>query len=156
MLGMKLNDAKSFFSPPNLMNSVDKAEFKMLGHFGGEVRKIARRSIRRRKRTARPGQAPSNRTGLLRDNIFYVVEFDRGVVTIGPVQLNGTGSSGSIPIPQLLEEGGQVRRTRLSTDRNGKVSYQNETLEYAPHPYMGPAFEKAKAFLPGLLKGSVK
>lgn len=139
MIGMKLKDAKSlFFDRAKVTNAVDRTIRRNLSRFGAFVRKRARSSIRTRKRISAPGQPPTNRTGLLKRNIFFVYEPSRRSVVIGPVLLNG--GSGA---PELLEHGGTVIR-------------RDVRMNYRPRPYMGPAFEAEQDNLSRLWRNSVK
>ena len=143
VIGMKLKQAKSlFFDRQAVMNSVNRAERRVLSKFGAFVRKGARSSIRRRKAISEPGKPPSSHTGLLRQFIFFVYEPNRASVVIGPVELNrGTEA------PRLLEHGGSVVR---------RERQQRVAMTYRPRPFMGPAFERELPKLPALWRDSVR
>jgi hypothetical protein len=143
-IGLRLKQAQSqFFDRAKVQRSVSRAERRVLSRFGAYVRQDARSRIRRRKRPSRPGESPTNQTGLLKRNIFFVYDEARRSVVIGPIRLNrGTDA------PATLEHGGVV----LIRPRNGPP----ETVVYLPRPYMGPAFENEKSRLPELWRDSVK
>jgi len=144
-IGLKLNRAKSqFFDRTKVQNAISKRERRVLSKFGAFVRADARASIRRRKRSSRPGQAPTNQTGLLKKNIFFIYSHARRSVIIGPTLLNG--STGA---PETLEHGG-VATIRRITRRKGKRVVSLRRVTMAPRPYMGPAFDKNKQDLPRL------
>lgn len=143
MIGMQLKAAKSlFFDRARVINAVDRTTRRNLSRFGAFVRKRARSSIRTRKRISEPGQPPTNRTGLLKRNIFFVYEPTRRSVVIGPVLLNT--SSGA---PELLEHGGNVIR---------RVGQRSVRMTYRARPYMGPAFEEEQNQLEKLWRNSVR
>lgn len=143
MIGMQLKTAKGlFFDRARVTNAVDRATRKHLSRFGAFVRTRARSSIRTRRRISEPGQPPTNRTGLLKRNIFFVYEPSRRSVVIGPVLLNS--SSGA---PELLEHGGTVIR---------EVKGRSVRMTYRPRPYMGPAFEAEQDQLEKLWRNSVR
>ena len=135
---------RSFFDRNAVLRSLGRTERRFLARSGAFIRQVARRSIRKRQRASRPGQAPSNRTGLLKQ-IYY--SFDRGSrsVVVGPAAINGAKGD----TPRLLEEGGTARRrlrvihdgsdTRLITDRTARL----QTVRYEPRPYMAPAYDAA-------------
>jgi hypothetical protein len=143
MLGMKLHVAKGlFFDRARVTNAVDRTTRRNLSRFGAFVRRRARSSIRTRRRISDPGQPPTNRTGLLKRNIFFVYEPNRRSVVIGPVLLNK--SSGA---PELLEHGGTVIR---------RIGGRSVRMTYRPRPYMGPAFEAEQDRLEKLWRNSVR
>jgi hypothetical protein len=143
LVGLKLNRAKSlFFDRRKVQSAVSRAERRVLSRFGAFVRQDAKQRIRRRKRPSRPGEAPTNQTGLLKRHIYFVFDEARRSVVIGPILLNrGTGA------PATLEHGGAV-----AVMQRGR----REVVAYAPRPYMGPAFEQEQRKLPALWRDSVK
>jgi hypothetical protein len=133
-----------FFDRPAVMRAVDPAKRRALARFGGFVRQTARRSIRKRKRSARPGEPPSSHSGELRRGIFFAYEPSRASVVIGPARLNGASRYRGKTVPQLMEEGGTIQR-------------DGQRLTYDAHPFMGPAFDKGKRkLIPGVFRDSVK
>jgi hypothetical protein len=141
---MRLNQAKSlFFDRQKVQNAVSRRERKVLSRFGAYVRQEARSRIRRRKRVSKPDEGPTNQTGLLKQNIFFVYDPHRRSVVIGPTLLN-TGTNA----PATLEHGGVVTRKT----RKGR----SKRVVYAPRPYMGPAFQQEKPKLPRLWRDSVR
>ena len=143
MLGVQIGPAKGlFFDRPAVMNAVDRAQRRVLSRFGAYVRRGARSSIRRRKRPAPPGSPPSDHTGRLKRNIFFVYEPVKSSVLIGPVRL-----SGSTNAPETLEHGGPVVLKRRG--RRIRKTYQ-------PRPFMGPAFDREQPKLPAMWRDSVR
>jgi hypothetical protein len=128
-----------FFDRQKVQNAVSRRERKVLSRFGAYVRQEARSRIRRRKRVSKPDEGPTNQTGLLKQNIFFVYDPHRRSVVIGPTLLNA---------PATLEHGGVVvRKTRKG---------RSKRVVYAPRPYMGPAFQKENPKLPRLWRDSVR
>ncbi len=110
-----------------------RANIESLAHAGGAIRLAARRSIRKRKGPAPPGQPPHTHTRKLPRSILYAVDKRRQVVVIGPaVHLLGTAG-------KAHEHGGRFRGGR-----------------YPRRPFMGPALLKVKDRLPKFWAGSVK
>ncbi|NBB84210.1 MAG: hypothetical protein GVY28_12500 [Alphaproteobacteria bacterium] len=137
-----------FFDRPRVISATDRATRSVLSRFGAFVRRRAADSVKRRSRSARPGEAPtrwgSRGSGVA--NIRFAYEpTERGVV-IGPVRLNATARPGGKTVPELLEFGGQVRR-RGSRRR----------LDYEPRPYVNPAFEtEMDQTMPDMWRNSIR
>jgi hypothetical protein len=143
-IGLRIVQVKGlFFDRQSIQSAVSRTERKVLSRFGAFVRQDAQQRIQRRKRASKPGEAPTNRTGLLKRHIYFVFEPERRSVVIGPARLNR-----STDAPQTLEHGGEVV---IETKANDKVE-----VEIKPRPYMGPAFEKEQSQLPSLWKDSIR
>lgn len=147
-----------FFDRQAVMDQVDRVTRRAMSLFGLAVRRRAQKSIlparqkhireltpeetiawRIAKREARragrpaprrpllrslPGAPPRSVTGILRKHIYYGLDQQTRSVVIGPALLpGGTGA------PQILEEGGTVRRA-------------GRTLRIDARPYMAPAFQR--------------
>jgi hypothetical protein len=147
MIGMKLNEAKGkFFDPKAVKDPAERAQLRMLSRFGAFVRRRAKSSIRKRKRTAEPGMPPSSHTGLLKDFIFFFVEKAQKNMVAGPILLNqGEGDA-----PRLLEHGGDAIRRRLTGRK------QEYTAHYQGNPFMAPAFQEELPKAPELLRDSIR
>jgi hypothetical protein len=131
MLNIHFKAAKGMFFDRALVKSkVDTATRKRLSKFGAYVRRTARQSIRKRKRSSSPGQPPSSHTGLLKQFIYFGCDENRRSVVIGPVTLARKASG----IPEVLEYGGKV------TTPWGKA--RGKTVAIEARPFMGPAFDK--------------
>jgi hypothetical protein len=142
MAGLKITHL--FFDSPKVIRSVDKSTRKVLSRFGAFVRRTAKRSIRKRRKSSAPGSPPSSHTGLLKRFIFFGYDLQTDSVVIGPARLteNNRGQA-----PSLLEYGG---RTSLQTKK------KKTRVRIRSRPFMGPAFEKEQSTLPALWKDSVK
>ncbi|MDH4203810.1 MAG: hypothetical protein OEV87_13090 [Phycisphaerae bacterium] len=142
MAGFKITHL--FFDSPKIIRSVDKSTRKVLSKFGAFVRRTAKQSIRKRKKTSTPGSPPSSHTGLLKRFIFFGYDPQKHSVVIGPTRLteNNRGEA-----PSILEYGG-----RTTVEANNKKT----RVRIRTRPFMGPAFEKEKTNLPALWKNSIK
>lgn len=129
-----------FFDSPKVTRSVDKTTRKVLSRFGAFVRRTAKQSIRKRKKSSPAGQPPSSHTGLLKRFIFFGYDPRKKSVVIGP-ELLTDGSQGQAP--SVLEYG-------------GKIAFNKKRVNISARPFMGPAFEKEKTHLPSMWKDSVK
>ncbi len=137
MIDLKLKDL--FFDKVAVTRRVDATTRRVLSRFGAFVRRTAKSSIRKRKRTSAPGSPPSSHTGLLKKFIWFGYDPRNESVVIGPARLsqNGRGEA-----PSLLEYGGPR-----------KVAKRRVT--YAARPFMGPAFEKELPQLPAMWRDSI-
>jgi hypothetical protein len=131
-----------FFDRKRVTSALDKGTRKVLSQFGALVRKTARWSIRKRKRSSLPGQPPSSHTGLLKRFLFYSYDDSRKSVVIGPAKLNAKKGY----VPEVLEYGG----TTLL-----EIGKEKKKVQIASRPYMNPAFEKTKTQLPQLWRNSI-
>lgn len=115
----------SFFDRKQLTDRLDRATYNALSNLGARVMTTARRSIRKRKRSAPPGQPPSSHVGTLRRGILFARDPSRSSVVIGPILLGSrTGA------PENLEWGGFGVVGRGGRRRKAK---------YLARPYMTPA-----------------
>ena len=153
MIGFKFNYNKMFFDRKAVLSRVDMATRKVLSRFGAFVRRTARQSIRKRKKSSKPGQPPSSHTGLLKQFIFFGYEPSKGSVVIGPERLGGRGEA-----PPALEYGGpsHVVDYIYPKERGARREKVHRKVMIRARPFMGPAFEKEKPQLPKLWRDSVK
>jgi hypothetical protein len=166
--GLGVQQAKAqFFDRNKVTNALDKATIKALSKAGAMIRRTARGLIRNRKRVSKPGQSPSNRTGLLKDNIFFVYDPSRRAVVVGPARLNGRASRNLVP--RTLEFGGLVEfREYLVADATGNAFWttnigNNKSLDksrsthksISPRPYMMPALMKNLPKIPAQFTNAV-
>lgn len=143
-----------------------------LNRAGTFVRRSGRKVLgKKRKRggTSRPGRPPYVHTDderITLRNIQYHSDGQRSVI-IGPVSLNQVNQSAatlsSVPVPQLLEQGGEVlihersrdggktwrRRDLRFNPRPGDL-FRKRKARYAPRPFMGPALAKVRSKLPSM------
>lgn len=134
----------SFFDKPGVMAKVNAATRKVLSKAGAFIRTRAKSSIRKRKKTATPGNPPSSHTGLLRKMIFFQYDPQSESVVVGPKLFRTRGSRAGKTGPELLERGGDT-----TTWRNQKATYQK-------FPFMVPALDKERDQFASLFADSVK
>jgi phage gpG-like protein len=130
MIGISCKTTNRFNS---LKTKARQAGYKNLGHAAAVLRKIAIRSIHKRKKPSRPGSPPHTQTGRLKKAILYYNDRNRQEAIIGPSK-NIIGIAGA-----EHEHGGRFRRER-----------------FPARPYMGPALEKIVPSLPPMWAGSIK
>ncbi|MEX2670931.1 MAG: hypothetical protein WD294_02350 [Phycisphaeraceae bacterium] len=138
---------RMFFSAKPVRKAADRATRAVLSKAGAFVRRTARSSIRRRKRTARPGEPPSSHKGHLRRLIFFGYERQRRIVVVGPAPLGRRSPYGPTTVPEVLEEGGTVA---------AREDGERVRRRYRGHPFMGPAMEKELPKFPTLWKDSIR
>jgi hypothetical protein len=106
-----------------------KKTITALSRVGAFVRTRARSLLRKRKKIAPAGQAPSIHTSdttITLRNIQFAYDFKSSSVVVGSVLTNSSAARSSTPVPKLLEIGGVITR-------------KGQTLHYNKHPWMGPA-----------------
>lgn len=133
----------SFFDSAHVMRKADAMERKQLSKFGAFVRKRMRQSIRRRKKSAEPGNPPSAHSDTLKQIFFAWDDFKRSVV-VGPIIFSVRDGGGKAP--GLLERGGE----RIKRAKSGKT----RRLHYRKFPFAVPAMEAELPKFAGLFKGA--
>lgn len=88
---------------------------------------------------SRRGKAPRNRSGTLKNNIFFGYQNVTNSVFIGPVRLGPATAN-------VLEHGGQLKITR-GPNKGKRVTAHN--------PFMQPALEKNAPKFPGLFANTI-
>lgn len=167
MIGVTYQLKDFFFDRMKVQAQLDKQRLKFLNRAGGFVRKVARNSMRRRKKPSPPGTPPSahstDKVATLK-NILYGYDPQRESVIVGPVKLNqkmyfnGRLQAGSVPA--LHEHGGRagVREKLVGKEwrpvgrrkpRPGQP-VRVRTATYPARPFMAPALEKAASKFPAL------
>ena len=121
---------KLFFDKKAVRDKVDAGTRRVLSKFGAFVRRTARSSIRKRKKTSSPGSPPSSHTGLLKKFIFFGYDPRKDSVVIGPVRLTQKGRGEA---PSLLEYGGSTKVEHREKRKRAKVR---------PRPFMGRAMRE--------------
>lgn len=140
-----------FFDRQAVTGAVSRAKRAVLSKAGAFIRQRARTLIRPRRRSARPGQAPSSHTGDLRRLIWFGYERERDTVVIGPAPLHGRSPYGPTTVPEVLEFGGTV-----TTTQDHRRPGQRVRRRYRGHPYMGPAMEAEQDRFADLWRNSVR
>lgn len=130
-----------FIDRKGVSSKFSREMFKPLVRAGALVRTIARRSIRKRKKSARPGQPPSSHTGMLKRFIFFSADREREEVVVGPMKLSSVESRNqNPPAPAAIEFGATVQQ-------------RGRQRRYKGNPFMGPAQDKALEKFPTLFRG---
>lgn len=123
---------RQFFNHTKVIRHLDRKTARVLGRFGGTVRKTAQFLMRTKNRSARPGKPPyAHKKKLLKRLYFYSYDRQSKSVVVGPVLFKPHASK---MIPRLMEKGG-IGYRRL---RDGGILPQ----KYKPHPYTAPAVAK--------------
>lgn len=149
-----------FFDKKAVIDLMDAATRKGMSRAGAFLRKRARSSLRRRKRTSAPGHPPSVHSTdpfATLKNILFFYEPAKRTLVVGPVRLNQTDFLNGIrqqgTVPQLHEFGGVAgiverswggqkwfRHDNRRTLRPGQIT-RVRTAHYPPRPFMAPALE---------------
>lgn len=144
-------DFRSNFDEQKILTPAEKAERKILMGFGGYVRAVARRSIKKGGPFDRSydGQPPVGHANeLYRNFLAFGYDEKRHEVSIGSALL--TGTRGDVA-PEKIEYGG----TERVIVGNGKTR-RAIVARYTPRPAMRLAYEAAvKKFLPQLIENSI-
>lgn len=143
-----------FFDSEAVLSALSAAERRVLSRFGAFVRRRARSSIRKRRRSAPPGQPPTNQTGRLREGILFAYDPERRSVVIGPrsmLRMATDGAPVGTTVAGVLEEGGAIQvleeqrsanfYRRVIGRRRPQGSTRVRTVRIEARPYMRPAFE---------------
>lgn len=133
----------TFFDQAGLIRKSDAMQRKALSKFGAFVRKRMRQSIRRRKKSANPGEPPSAHGSNLKQ-IFFAWDDSKRSVVVGPIIFSVRDGGGKAP--GLLERGGE----RISRTKRGK----SRRLHYRKFPFAVPAMEAELPKFAGLFKGA--
>ena len=176
MVTMRVNHV--FFDTAKVLRAVGRAKRQVLSQAGGTVRKLARWSIRQRKKPSAPGEPPHSHEGTLKRFLFYTYDQAADSVVIGPMKTNQVffdrdGKPVRGTVPQVLEFGGGitilevfkpwvrgggkwVRADLRSRRRLAGLKKRYRTVKIAARPYMAPALAKVRPELPRMWAGSVK
>lgn len=137
---------QAFFDAKKVTDMVEKKKLKALAKFGAFVRRRAKSSIRKRKRTSEPGSPPSSHIGTLKNLIYFAYDAASGTTVVGPIPFGGKAVA-----PALLEHGGSISGGALKQNKIGSVR-KPRTLNYRPRPFMVPALEAELPKFAGLFK----
>lgn len=157
---------KFFLDRASVLEKVEKGKRRALSKFGAFVRRSARSSIRKSKKSAAPGTPPKSHRGDLKRLIFFSLDPEKGSVVVGPVVFPKARPQ-SPGAPEALEYAGTVTRTvktplgpsgRKAAGRQGKAysekirkgllpkpppppsKVEQKTFKYRGNPFMHPAF----------------
>lgn len=162
-----------FFDEPAIIRRLDRGTLRFLRTAGGTVRKVARRSIRRRRATSLPGRPPSSHgAGRLRSGIRFGVDPQRDLAVVGPVPYrarsgpeNGAailefGSKASIGATDVEAPTEEELAAAPKRDNRGrflkKKRRPRSRVKYAARPYMRPALDTVTPRLPRMWADSFR
>jgi hypothetical protein len=161
---------ENFFDRSPVLRAIDAATKTVLSKAGSFVRRTAKSSIRKRKKSAPPGTPPSSHVGTLKNLISFQYDPESKSVVIGPKLYRKSGlvgrgknrriyATGSKTGPELLEFGGIVSVDEVNTamikDRY-VVMTPHDKMVYKGNPFMRTALEKESSNFPQLFTNSVK
>lgn len=147
MFGMGLKTMKrGFFDREKVLRAVDRATMRVLSKFGAFVRRnVIRNKLRRRKGVSRPGRPPSVHTTPGLRMVLFAYDFRTRSVVIGPLKFHERSPYGPTTVPELIECGGTV-----------PAGPRGRSADYAPRPFMGPAYREELEKMPPLWRNSVR
>lgn len=159
---------QSFINTEKIIDKAERAKVRPLVRSGALVRTIARRSIRKRKKSAQPGSPPSAHAGHLRRKIFFAPDATRGSVVIGPELFNTSPIDivNTQPATETLEYGGKIgirevydkgqwkRRSLVKNLRGKRKRIRYVTVK--ARQYMGPGFDQALPQLNEFWRNSIR
>ena len=169
--GVSMRMKDFFFDRPAVKDRMTKANRKALSKAGAFIRRRARSSLRRRKKSSQPGQPPSvhtsDRVATLK-NILFAYEPNSQTLVVGPVRLNQQTllgpQLGGATVAQVHEFGATVKvreakvgphwRTGRRRVRRGQP-VRVRRVKYSERPFMGPALEAEQEHIPDAWSGSV-
>lgn len=94
-----------YFERTKVVDRVRTGEVRAITRESAFTRKVARSSIRKRKRASAPGTPPSSHIGRLKNLLYYAIEQKKQISSvIGPTLWGNP--RGSAPVPHILEYGG--------------------------------------------------
>jgi len=125
---------KMFFDKPKVAKAMDAATKRALSEMGAFIRRTARTSIRKSKKTSLPGKPPRSHSGLLKKGIMFSYDAARKSVIIGPELIpSARRARPDTTVPNVLEYGGGVTFMRRKRVKRVRI---------APRPFMRPAMQK--------------
>jgi hypothetical protein len=141
--------SRSFFDRPKVQRTVDKKKRSALSKFGAFVRRRAKSSIRKRKKSADPGMPPSSHIGTLKNLLFFAYDERTKSVVIGPAPIGAKAI-----VPGALERGGKsVIVRRIKSAKGGERLRVLKPIHVRKHPYMAPALAAERPKFAGLFRG---
>ena len=149
-VGIRVKEIR--FDAQKVLAAAERGNRRAMFRAGGYVRRVARSSIRKRKRSSSAGKTPHGHTGELKRSIQFGVE--PGGVIIGPAAISSSSNkftAGPAPISETLEYGGEIKikevyhkghwvRRTLAKNVTG-LRTRTRKVRVAPRPYMGPALK---------------
>ena len=109
----------------------DQSTVKSLGHAAAATRLIAKRSIKKRKAPADPGDVVHTQTRKLPRSIKYDANQDSAIIGADKASIGAAA--------EVHEHGGRLRGTK-----------------YAPRPFMRPALQQIRKRLPRFWRATIR
>jgi hypothetical protein len=127
--GFKIDEVKKYFLDRRKMQFwLGKKKASLLARLGGYCRRVAQRSMRRRKGPSKPGQPPhAHRYSYLRDYVMFAFILADDQVVVGPIRLESSDYY-SKPLPAVHEFGGVFKSWK-----------KRSIISFPERPYMRPA-----------------
>jgi hypothetical protein len=154
---LTIKQKKSKFDRRVMVEQIGKDNARAMNKMGAFVRRNARSKLRRRKKSAAPGQPPSvhssHKVATLK-NIQFAYDQQTLSTVVGPMPFEsrslesnseGTGAG-------LQERGGQAVFRQRRASRNGRPR-PKRVATFAKHPFIGPAGEEESKKFPSLWVG---
>lgn len=168
---MSMRMKEFFFDRQAVKGRMTKSNRKALSKAGAFIRRRARSSLRRRKKSSEPGRAPSvhtsDRVATLK-NILFAYEPQSESLVVGPVKLNRQTllgpQLGNTTVPQVHEFGATVRIREVKVGKGWRSGVRRvrpgqpvrvRAAKYPERPFMGPALEAEKDSIPDAWSGSL-
>lgn len=160
-----------FFDKQAVKSRMSKANRKALSKAGAFIRRRARSSLRRRKKTSQPGQPPSvhSTDGVATlKNILFAYEPLSESLVVGPVRLNQKvflgPDLGDGTVPQVHEFGASAKIREVKVGHRWFTGVRRvrpgqpvrvRAVRYPERPFMGPALEAERDQIPSAWAGSL-
>lgn len=137
-----------YFSIAAILNPTRRAEGEILDEMGRLTARYARESIGRSRQTSRPGGPPNSASGVYPRSIIHEVDQSSGRVRVFATRF---ASANGYSVPEILEFGGTVTRTRkTSSGRTIRI-----VQRYRARPHVRPAGERAAKHFPRMWKNAI-
>lgn len=116
-----------FFDRKAVQDAIGKDMAARFLRIGGNIRTIARRSMRpagKKDRSSKPGEAPRVRKGQLKDLLFFAWDPSTKSLVVGPAKFPGAKGKN---VPSVLERGGVLgyvknrRRRKRTLGGSGEI-----------------------------------
>lgn len=121
-----------FFQPEKLQKAVDRKEQKVASATGAFARTVMKRGMRKRKGISPEGGYPYSHIGTLRNLIYFGMDPNQKGVVVGPTLFSGSKGAGSKTVPQLIADGGTVKRVIRVGKRKVRKTV---TQKFKPRPF---------------------
>lgn len=138
---------RHFFDRQKVHKLAEKKSRQAQAKFGAFVRRRAKSSIRKSKKTSAPGQPPKSHVGTLKNLIFFSFDPKTESTVIGPVKF-GLGLA-----PKALEYGGMSIRSRRIKAASGEKLVAKKPVKIRARPFMNPALRAELPKFPGMFRG---